>query len=113
KSLGLVRGKNDQIDAQRIVKYLTVHMQDLKPTLLPRTQIRHLQALVAQRKRLMDIKNKLVVPAKELDLLGDKTIIAQVMKSTKSAVKCIETQIKIVEKQIDTLIANDQLMQQQ
>ncbi len=113
KSLGMVRGKNDQVDAQRIAKYLMLHIHDLKPTVLPRTQIRHLQALVAQRKRLMDIRTKLMVPAKELELLGNKTITEQVMKSTKQAVKSIDIQIAVVEKQIDSLIVSDEDMQQQ
>lgn len=113
KSLGLVRGKNDRVDAQRIARYLILHVQQLKPTILPRTIIRHLQALVAQRKRLVEIRTKLTVPVKELVLLGDKTISEQITKSAKKVVKDINVQITAIEKQIDSLIKSDEVLQEQ
>jgi transposase len=107
KSIGLVRGKSDTIDAQRIAKYLSINISTLKANIIPKKSIRVLQALVAQRKRLVDSKTKLNVPTKELVFIADKTISKQIEKVSLKVVKEIEKSIIEVETQIANLIQTD------
>jgi len=108
RSMGLVRGKNDAIDAMRIADFIRLHYSSLKPTMIPRKQIRQLQALLAYRNRLVATKSKFSVPSAELELLADKQIKEQIQNDSRRLVKTIETQIKSVEAQIIALVDQDQ-----
>ena len=112
RSMGLVRGKNDAIDAGRIAKFIAVHHLSLKPTSIPRRQIRLLQALVAQRKRLVDVKQTLNVACNELISMSDKAACKTIHRSTQAAIKTIKKQILQIEKQITELITADQSLSQ-
>lgn len=107
RSMGLTRGKNDKIDAVRIAKFIRLHKAGLTPTILPRKEIKKLQALIAYRKRLVDTKTRMSVSLSELDLMGDKSIKQEIKKSTLKIVLGINKQIKEVEIKIGELIKND------
>ena len=53
KSLGLVRGKNDKVDAQRIAEYAYLRRDVLEPYKLPSTQLMKLQKLNSLRARMV------------------------------------------------------------
>ena len=53
KSLGLVRGKNDKVDAQRIAEYAYLRRDALDPYKLPSTQLLKLQKLNSLRARMI------------------------------------------------------------
>ena len=108
RSMGMVRGKNDSIDATRIAKFIALHYSEMQPTLLPGKELRQIQALLAQRSRLIEIRTKLSVPSGELGFLTDKKFAGQVKRSSQKAVKMIVGQIKEMEKVINELVSNDQ-----
>lgn len=56
RSLGLARGKNDRVDAQRIAHYAFLHRHKLAPTLLPSASLLKIKNLFAFRERL--VKNQ-------------------------------------------------------
>jgi len=112
-SMGLVRGKTDSIDATRIAKFIVLHKENLKPTLIPRKQIRVMQALLAQRNRLVETKKKFSVPTAELVFIADKELSKKVEQSSKTIIKQIETQIISIEAQLNELITNDEELKQQ
>jgi len=107
RSIGLTRGKNDKIDALRIAKYIAIHKSSITSSLIARMQIREIQALVAHRKRLIEAKTKLNVPANELSFLGDKDISHKVKKSSAKVILELEKQIKLIEDDIQKIINND------
>lgn len=53
KSLGITRGKNDKVDAQRIAEYAFFRRDSLKPYKLPSTQLLKLQKLNSLRVRMI------------------------------------------------------------
>ena len=53
KSLGITRGKNDKVDAQRIAEYAYLRRDILKPYKLPSTQLLKLQKLNSLRARMI------------------------------------------------------------
>lgn len=107
RSLGLVRGKTDAIDSKRIAEFISLHHNKLKSTIIPRKQIRQMQALLAHRNRLIVTKSKFSVPSAELTLLADKHIRSQIQKASQKLIRTIEEQIKSVEEQLTNLIAQD------
>jgi transposase len=107
RSLGLVRGKNDVIDAKRIAAFLGLHHSSLKPFIIPRKQIRIIQALLAHRNRLIEMKTKISVPSGELHFVADKEISGYVQKASLKIIKELETQIKAIENKLNTLIEDD------
>ncbi len=53
RSLGLVRGKNDKIDARRIAEYAYLRRETIKPYKLPSKQVLKLQKLLSLRERMV------------------------------------------------------------
>lgn len=107
RSLGLIRGKNDKIDSKRIADFLQLHYPKLTPYKISRKEIRVIQALLAQRKRLVSIRTRLKAPVEELKSIGCKQVLKQLSKSNQLIIKQIDKQILQVEKQIMEVIEND------
>ena len=59
KSLGLVRGKNDKIDAIRIVQFLKKNHQELQQWQPEREEIKKLKILLTERRQRIQIRKKL------------------------------------------------------
>lgn len=53
RSLGLVRGKNDRIDARRIAEYAYLRRETIKSYKLPSKQVLKLQTLLSLRERMV------------------------------------------------------------
>jgi transposase len=53
KSLGITRGKNDKVDAERIAVYAYEKFERLKPTVLPNEKIARIKSLLSLRERLI------------------------------------------------------------
>ena len=107
KSLGIVRGKNDKIDARRIALYILRNYQALSLWKPHRLSIQKLQALLSLRDRLIKVKNQLEVPLKESIGLIDKTIIKALDRCTYQAVKGIRKDLKTVDQQIEERVYAD------
>ncbi len=106
KSMGLVRGKSDRVDAARIAAFLMLNEQTLSPTLLPQRSLRKLKLLVAHRKRLIKTRSALSVSAKELTLLKDRGLSGPMQASTKKLVVQVNKEVAVTESQIRELIGS-------
>lgn len=104
---GIVRGKSDRIDAQRIAIYAFKNARELAFWEPERTVIQKLKALLSLRNRLMRVKNQLKVPIQESSGFLDKSILKEVSKSTRRAVQSIEKEIDQVDRQINLLVHQD------
>lgn len=104
RSMGLVRGKNDKIDADRIAYYCYLHRDELVYSKLSGSTILRLQALCAERKRfvkqlsahkgyLTDRKNR----------TPDST-----SERSKLMVDILEKQILLIEKEMMALVESDE-----
>lgn len=93
RSLGLIRGKNDKIDAFRLAHFAFLHRHELKPTQLPSACLLKLKNLFAFRDRLIKTQSSLKVTIQDLrdtsSLIDNSFIIKQ-----------SEKQLKVVEKQV-------------
>jgi transposase len=99
RSLGLVRGKNDKIDAQRIARYGFEKQDLLVPEIPIDTGLQRLQVLHSTRDRLVKHRSSLICAIKECRLILkaiDPVIISQekLVENFSEQIKSIELQIK-------------------
>lgn len=107
QSMGMVRGKNDKVDAIIISQYARRFQDEIqlwKPERKELVKIRHLNAL---RKRLVNAKNQLKTPLKESQKWLSKSLINEMNTINKPAIKSIQKQIRSVEEKLHKIITED------
>lgn len=106
RSIGLVRGKNDKIDAERIAKFALTHQQSAKLVKLSHPTIERLQRLMRLRARLL--KSKLS-QERAIDEIAhfDKKAGAELMRLSKEALEGVKTSLKKVEEKMLEVISID------
>ncbi len=108
KSMGLVRGKNDQVDAYRIALYAFDKRMQMKLWKAPREVVEHLSALLAQRSRLIKGQKQFQAPIKEQSRFWDKNIAKPIEKSSNNVLKVMANEVVEIEKKILDLIKSDE-----
>jgi transposase len=110
RSLGLVRGKNDKIDAQRIARYGSEKRDMLILASRPSKVIERLRMLHSTRNRLVRHRASLICAIKQY-----RNILKQsdpIIKSQLILVKNFTEQIKKIEAEISELMTKEQLVNQ-
>ena len=107
KSMGMVRGKTDKLDAIRIGKYAAKNSDEARLWQPPRKVISKLQHLITLRRRLITLKNMLSTPLKEMDYFVDKSVVNKCRAYSRRTLNSAEADIRKVEKEIDRLIKED------
>lgn len=107
KSQGMVRGKNDKIDAQRIALYAYKNREHLTFWVPQRLVIQKLKALLVTRDRLVRCKTELQVPMDECEEFVEGSIHKMIVKGCQSSIKVLERDIQKTEKLMDDLIKED------
>lgn len=107
KSMGLARGKSDQVDAKRIAQFICLHRHLLKASRLPSDCLLKLKNLMAFRDRLVksstSLKNTIQDLRETSHLVDNKLII----KLSQKQQKLIEQQIAHVEKEMEATLHQD------
>jgi len=112
RSMGLVRGKSDAIDAQRIARFAHAHQKDAKSLNLSSLTLDKLKDLNANRNRLMKAVQSLQVSTKELkevDPESGKTIA----RVNREAIHGLEKSLSAVEETISEFIKADENLTKQ
>ena len=107
RSAGLIRGKNDKIDSERIAAYATKNLDKLqlwKPVNTTLQKIRHLAGL---RDRLIETKKRLETPIKEFEAVGDISMAKLLTKSIRSSLTSVDKDIKNIESKIIDIVNED------
>ncbi len=103
-SIGMTRGKNDEIDAYRIAYYALTHYRKIKPHVLPIEDLQKLKALMGIRdgyvKIIVQLKNSL----KALEIINESVNIKSQINDHKLLIKRFEKSIDKVEKQMMEII---------
>lgn len=108
KSLGLVRGKNDKIDSQRIAMYSFTNRHKIKLWQAPREIINQLSTLLTQRSRFLKAKKQLTVPVEEQRQYLDKQMAKLINENNSKPVAALLKSIESIEKQLLELIKTDE-----
>ena len=107
QSQGMTRGKNDQVDAQRIALYAYKNRSQLSFWQPQRPVFQHLKSLLTLRERLITAKTQLGVPLNEAVGYVEPSIVKSMMLSTEPILKAITKQLKKVEAQLLELVKKD------
>lgn len=109
-SLGLVRGKSDKTDAQRIARYGFEKQESLQPEPPANEALQRLQMLQSTRERMVKHKAALLNALKEYANIGlSKQDL--VMQSQTRLVKQFEKEIQKIEDEIQTIVQSQQSLQ--
>ncbi len=106
KSMGLLRGKNDRIDSQRICLFIEKNYMDLMPWTAKSLDIQKLSLLNSERRHRVKIKTGLLKQMKDLNFLKNH-IDKESIKLNKQLILVLNKQIKAIEKKILNLIESN------
>lgn len=109
RSMGLVRGKTDKIDAIRIAEYAFEKKDKLKPMVPLSAPLKRLQMLFSTRQHMVKQKAALLCAVKEYRNTGlpDKDLI---LKSELQLISCFEKQIKKLEDEMVRIVNEQELI---
>ena len=104
RSLGMVRGKSDRLDAQRIASYAMRFEDECTLWVPTREVLVQLKSLLTLRDRLVTSKKRLLTPLKESAHFVSKKEQKTMETCCKRALDGIEQSLKTLEKKIEKLI---------
>lgn len=110
QSIGMVRGKNDKVDALRIARYGYEKRDNLTADSALSNQLERLQMLHSTRQRLVKHRAALICAIKEYRQTGisDKDII---MQAQLDLIKSFDKQIGKVEAEIEAVVTTEESLQ--
>ena len=107
RSIGVQRGKNDKVDAERIAYYAMKNVEEAVIFKAPRKEIDKIRNLLSLREKLVTTRASLLRNVKELKSF-DLEVAKLSEKLQKSTVKGIDLDLKNIEKQLDKIISQDE-----
>lgn len=106
-SFGLVRGKNDKIDSQRLCRYAYKHEDEIKATQALNPVLLKLKDLMTARTNLVKQQTGTQSYLKELSQFQDKNIRKLMENSHQAALKGLAASIQQIEKEIEKALKED------
>lgn len=113
KSMGLVRGKNDKVDAVRIAAFVEKNQAELKPWVCPTASIQKLRILLTERTFRMKQKRQLLQQQHDYGKMKKLGLDRSLLHMNQKLMKQFQQQIEAIEKQIEQIIAEDTSLKQQ
>lgn len=107
RSLGIQRGKNDQLDAQRIATYAFTFKEKARLWQPPREEVQKIHDLLALRERLIASRTSILTPIEELDETGLSEVADSLRKHCKRSIEALDREIYQIEKELDETINKD------
>lgn len=104
KSMGLVRGKNDRVDAQRIARFISRNYSEMTTYVKPENSLEHLKILLSRRAQYVKNLSQIRLPTKELKGCVDKRLVKQLEKVDAPVLDAIKKVIKELDSQIHAII---------
>lgn len=106
-SLGIIRGKNDKLDAARIARYLIKNLSELRLWVPRRKIIDELSSLSTLRERMVKISGMMTTPLNEDDGFIDEKISLTNIALCNQSIKDVNVLVKNIDQKIKTLWAED------
>jgi len=108
RSMGLVRGKNDQVDARRIAWYAMTNKIRLKPFEVPATHLVQIKQLLTYRDQLVKVKTGFLNSLKSHQQYQQITRLDFVTQDIQQQIQQLTDRIDELEKQIIQIINSDE-----
>lgn len=107
RSLGIVRGKNDKIDAKRIAEYAFLRRDKLIPTTLPSESLQKMKQLLSLRERMVTQRAGYLTSRKELVDVFKGSNVPEMLTAQANLINALSKNIQLVEEKIRAIIASD------
>ena len=107
RSIGMTRGKNDQVDAARIAIYAATRKMKLKESKLPGKQLLRVKYLLTHRSLLSKTCVQLQNSKKSFEIAGKMVELKDVITDLEKRIAELKMQITVIEEAIKTEIAAD------
>ncbi len=113
RSLGITRGKDDKVDAQKIARYAYRLRDEIKPTKLPGKDIEKLKRLLALRDRLVKQRAGYKTTVNEQKRVLLKKDNGVLISTQEKMIKYLTKQIAAIEKEINEIIESNETLKKQ
>lgn len=102
RSIGLIRGKNDKVDAYQISRFCYNNKDEIVCTKTSLAEVKKIKSLISERTRIIKIRSvsKAIISEKEYYNQGQ-------LKRAKKLIAIFQNQIKDIEGEIETLIESN------
>jgi transposase len=107
RSLGVQRGKNDQLDAQRIATYALRFKDNAQLWQPPREEVQKIRDLLSLRDRLIESRKSILAPIEEFEATGMSEVAETLRKHCKKSIESLTKEIDQIEKELDEIINKD------
>jgi len=108
RSMGIVRGKNDAVDASRIAEYAYLRREQIQVTTLPSENLLKMRDLLSLRSRMVSQRAGYKASLTELTTFFDRGSNKELFDSQKRLVKALDENIKVIENRILSLISEEE-----
>jgi transposase len=112
RSIGVVRGKTDKVDASRIAEYGWLRKDQLVATEMTAENLLTLRSLLSMRAKLVKDRSGYMTRIKEIKFSGVCDSSTEVIKAHKEMIKAFTLQIRKLEISIRSIIDADQCLKQ-
>lgn len=113
KSQGLVRGKSDQVDSERIARFISKNVNEIAQYVRPREVVEQMGLLLSVRDKLL---RQLVAESQtkeELLCVGKSGIKTFILNESRKAIISLKKRIDRIEAQINDLVKTDEVISRQ
>lgn len=108
RSMGVVRGKSDKVDAARIAEYAHLRKDKLQKTILPSEKVLKMKDLLAIRERIVTQKGGYEASRKEYSSVHKKSEVKILIDTHSKLIKVLAQELKVVEGEIIKIIRSDE-----
>lgn len=110
KSIGISRGKTDQVDSKRIAEYAATHAHKLKESHLPSNELLEIKNLLAYRAQLTKIRSQLINSSKSYKIAQQVVDVSYINEDLDEKISALAKDIKMVEQKIETVIFSNEAL---
>ncbi|MCO4293692.1 transposase, partial [Solitalea sp. MAHUQ-68] len=113
KSLGLVRGKNDRVDAFRICSFIEKNSLETPLWKPASVAVKQLKVLLTERNSRIKMKRQLINQQQDYKLMKTIALDKELLRLNKKIIETLDTQIAKIETDIEKTIQLDDQMKAQ
>lgn len=113
RSLGLIRGKNDKIDALRICSFIEKNHKEITLWKPAATAVKQIKVLLSERSSRVRMKSQLLKQQHDYKLMKSLSLDKDLLKMNKKLIEAIERQLKEIEARIEAVVQEDGELKQQ
>lgn len=112
KSLGLIRGKNDKVDSERISSFTEKNKEDLTPWAPCSQELKEIKIIASERKSKIKSRSKLRQQQNEYKLFNKGKLKTKLLNMCKLNINLLSKQIKELDQIMEETIKQDEQLHQ-